>query len=54
MEYKNNYYEKELSKNLFAQLDKQDIPVTTLPPVYNSSMDYKYVYRSKIDLGNIE
>ena len=53
MEYKNNYYEKELSKNLFAQLDRQDTPITPLPPVHSGSMDSKYVYRSILDLGNI-
>lgn len=53
MEYKNNYHDKELSKNLFAQLDSLGIPVTSLPPVHGGSMDSKHVYKSTLDLGNV-
>lgn len=53
MEYKNNYQERELSKNLFAQLDKQDVPITPLPQVYVGAIDYHWAYRSILDLGNV-
>lgn len=50
IEYKNNWYEKELSKQLYTELT---CPAIELSCSKYTNLDNKYIYRSRVELDNI-